>query len=285
MATKKKTEFVFDNESGEYLVGYLRGVADTVNTPQYIGSAVDFAEGYLSNRLELAIDQTARLQPDLYHHVYEWGDSWATRHDNVGDPENRLWKIVSSGTGQNKNVGFVFLPSLRPTPIHPKEEKVGVESGKHIFTWKAPVMEYGQTVTIEPVEAAKGKLVFYWEKIGKVVATTKTIRTQVDQNVVGMFTALFVKWWNTEAPVIFRNEIKPHLESNVVPRGPGGRFMKGRSKAASKALRGGGGAGTMQSLGIDRASEAKGYAEAVKSMKSVSAGYKQGRGGYENYGH
>lgn len=278
--------FDMDTSDSSYFAGYLTGISDQVNTPQFIGSAVDYTYTYLRSRFETSLDQAALLHPDLYHHVYEWGDNWATRHMNVGIPAMRLWRLVGTGTGTRKAVGFTFLPSVRPTPIHPKEAAAGVEAGKHIFTWKAPVMEYGQTVTISPEEALKGKLVFYWEKINKVIATSKTIRTQTDPNVVGKFSGFFVTWWSSEAERIFDSEIRPELEKNVVPRGPGGRFMKGRSKEASRALRGGGGtAGATQHVGIDRASESQGYRDAVKAMKTVAAGYKQGRGGYENYGH
>lgn len=274
-------------DSGEeaYLAGYVKGISTTVSTPHYVASALEFASDRLKNRFEIDFDQRALLSPKLFHHVYEWGDSWATRYNNVGNPGMRLWKLVDIDTGTSKAVGFSFLPSVRPTPLHPQEIKAKVQQGKHIFTWKAPVMEYGQTVTISPVEALKGKLVFYWEKIGKVVATTRTITTTPDPAVVGKFSAYFVDWWSTDAPRIFDREIRPELERNVVPR-VNGRFAKGRTKAASRALRAGGGiSGSRQQIAIDRANEERGYAEAVKDMQKIAAGYRQGRGGYGNYGH
>lgn len=281
-----RANFSMDSSEEEFLAGYMKGVAETVSTPQYIDSALEYASDYLKNRFEISFDQRSKLSPGLYHHVYEWGDNWASRHANVGNPAMRLWRLVDVDNGRGgRAVGFTFLPSVRPTPLHPQEIKYNVEEGKHIFTWKAPVMEYGQTVTISPVEALKGKLVFYWEKIGKVVATSKTIKTTPDPAVVGQFSAYFVNWWSNEAPVIFGREIKPQLEKNVVPR-ENGRFVKGRSKSASRALRAGGGvSGSRQRVNIDRANEARGYAEAVKAMQKIAAGYRQGRGGYDNYGH
>jgi hypothetical protein len=281
--------FSVDDAEGQYLVGYLRGLSTEIETKQHLGSVVKFTQTELKNRFALAVDQAARLNKDRWYHVYEWGDTWATRKDNAGDPENRLWKLTSAKRGTGSTVGFTFLPSVVPTPLHPEEEAVGVEQ-RHTFTWKAPVMEYGQTVTISPVEALHGKLVFYWEKIDKVVATTKTITTKTDPAVVGVFSSYFVAWWRTEGPSIFEKEIRPMLERDIVPR-TNGRFAKGRTLAESRALAAGARGGRMAgsaggsraSVNIGIASAEKGRADAIKTMRRIAAGYNRGAGGEGNY--
>lgn len=277
--------FDVDDAESDYMAGYLRGISTTIDTSDYIDSALDFTYRELKNRFEMDVDQMAYMNEDMWYHVYEWGDSWADRKGNSGNPARRLWKLTSVGRGDSRAVGFTFLPSVKPSPIHPEEEKRGVEADKHIFTWKAPVMEYGMTVTISPVEALKGMLVFYWEKEEKVVATSKTIVTKTDPNVVGVFTAYFVKWWNATGPAIFDRDIRPVLERDIVPRGAGGRFLPGRTKAQSRALATGRGAGTRQAVNIMSKDERKGEADARRAMNLVAAGYKQGRGGYSNHGH
>lgn len=260
-------------------------MASEVSTSAHIDAVMDFAQNELKSRFAMDVDQMAKLNKDRYHHVYEWGDTWETRKDNAGIPAMRLWRLTPTGNGANRKMSFFFKPSLRPSPIHPEEEKRGVEADKHIFTWKAPVMEYGMQIRIEPVEALKDMLVFYWEKIDKVVATKKTIVTRPDPNVRGVFTGHFVMWWSEKAPVIFENEIRPRFEQDIVPR-KGGRFAPGRSKAASRALALGGGVSAERtSVTFDTPDTKRGMRDAKKTMKRIAAGYEQGRGGYENHGH
>lgn len=265
--------FSVDGSESDYMAGYIKGIATQVSTREHIDAAMDFTYRHLKNRYELAVDQTARLSQDRWHHVYEWGDTWETRKDNAGNPARRLWRLTQQGTGPRRTVGFTFLPSVKPSPIHPEEEKRGVEADKHIFTWKAPVMEYGMQVRIEPVEALKGMLVFYWEKLGKVVATKKTIITRPDPNVRGVFTGHFYMWWSEVAPTIFETDIRPRLERDIAPpRDSRGRFVK-RGKLVN------------QRVSIRTPDERRGERDAIKAMKRIAAGYEQGRGGYDNYGH
>lgn len=276
-------DFSVDNAQSDYMAGYIEGIADYVDTPDYLGSAVDFVSTNLQQRFEMDLDSIAALNPDAFYHVYEWGETYGDR-SSVGKPHRRLWKLTTRRQGATGlGVGFVFLPSVKEVPLHPVEEKYGVEA-RHTFTWKAPVMEYGQTVVIEPVEAMKGRLTFFWEKKNKFVTTTKTIRTQLDHRVQGQFTGYFLKWWATDAPHIYSREIKPILEKNVVKRGPGGRFLPGRTKEQSRALASGKSTGGIaQDLRITHANQRRGEAEAIKTMRKIAAGYKQNRGGWDNY--
>lgn len=276
-------EFSMDNGQSEYLTGYIGGISEYVTTPEYLGSAVDFVSTHLQQRFEIDLDSVAALNPDAFYHVYEWGDHYGDR-STVGKPNRRLWKLTTTRQGTaGLGVGFVFLPSVTEVPLHPVEEKYGVEA-RHTFTWKAPVMEYGQTVVIEPVEALKGKLTFFWEKKNKFVTTSKTIRTQLDHRVQGQFTGYFLKWWATDASRIYNREIKPLLEKNVVLRGPGGKFLPGRTKEQSRALASGKSTkGITQQLSLSHANEHRGEADALKAMRKIAAGYKQNRGGWDNY--
>lgn len=271
-------DFSLDDGEEQFFAGYLKGVSDYVSTSQYIGSAVDYAYAHLKERFEIDMDSFAAMHTEQFHHVYEWGSAYGDK-STVGNPKMRLWQVTARHQGSGIGVGFTFLPSVRDVPLHPKEIKYNVEA-RHTFTWKAPVMEFGQTVVINPEEALKGKLVFYWEKINEVVATTKTITTKLDERVQGKFTGYFLKWWATDAVRIYSQEVRPQLEKQVVPRGPGGQFAKGRTKEQSRGLAAG---GVTQRVSLSRANQAKGEAEAIKDMKRIAAGYKQGRGGWENY--
>jgi hypothetical protein len=178
---------------------------------------------------ETAMDSVARLSPDSYHHMYEWGQSYGSR-ETVGIPQYRLWKLNIIGSGGNREVSFTFLPSHRPTPIEEELLQPGkggrvVNQEVHIFTWKAMVMEYGMPVTIEPKIAKT--LVFVDDETGKLIFTKRTIRTVPGKDkLTGNFTTFYLGWWTGVAPGIFDERIKRRLEEDIIPRDLRGRFRK-----------------------------------------------------------
>ena len=80
------------------------------------------------------LDGLARSHPGMLHHVYEWGE--------VGDPMARLFELGLSVNKTSAVVDTTFLFSDQPAS----------ESG-HIFEDKARVMEYGESVTVNEVDA------------------------------------------------------------------------------------------------------------------------------------
>lgn len=271
-----RTQFLMDNSDEANFAGYVTGIADTVNTTEYIGAAVQYTKSILSRAFEVAADVEAHQNKDKWQHVYEWGDSYGDR-SQVGNPHMRLWALVPRGRGRVSAVGFTFLPSVKEVPLHPKEEAAGVEA-RHTFTWKAQVFEYGMTVRIAPVEAARGKLVFFDERVNKIIMRTKTVVTVPgkDSGAAGTFTTFFVGWWRTQAPVIYMNEIRPELEKNIVPRDAGGRFAKGGGRGGRKM-------GARESVTISNVEFDRGMQQAKADMRKIAAGYNRGAGGWENY--
>lgn len=80
------------------------------------------------------LDGLARSHPGMLHHVYEWGE--------VGDPAARLFELGLSVNNTSAVVDTTFLFSDQPAS----------ESG-HIFEDKARVMEYGESVTVNEIDA------------------------------------------------------------------------------------------------------------------------------------
>lgn len=272
-----RTQFLMDTSDEANFAGYVTGIADTVNTTEYIGAAVQYTKTILSRHFEDAVDKAARENRSQWHHVYEWGDSYGDRTP-VGNPHMRLWQLVNRGRGRkNSAIGFAFLPSIKEVPLHEKEEAAGVEA-RHTFTWKAQVFEYAMTVHIAPVEAGKGKLVFFDERTDKLVMRSKPVTTVPgkDSGIAGTFTTFFVGWWRTMAPGIYLNEIRPELEKNIVPRDAGGRFAKGGGRGGRKM-------GVRESINISNVEYDRGMAQAKRDMRKIAAGYNRGAGGWENY--
>lgn len=223
-------KFDMDNSAADKFSGYLTGIADAIETPKYLESAIEYASSILRNRYEGAVDLAARLNPEKFHHIYEWGNDYGD-YSTVGVPQMRLWKIIENGRGNSKSLGYTFLPSVRPVPIEPELLEPGkngqvVKEGVHIFTWKATVMEYGQTVRIEPKLRQVKSMAFVVD--GKVIFRKTPVITQpgMYNGNAGAFTGITYAWWGTQAEVIFSNEIRPVLERNLVPRNARGQFVK-----------------------------------------------------------
>jgi len=80
------------------------------------------------------LDGLARSHPGMLHHVYEWGA--------VGNPMGRLFELTMSSNNTSAVVSADFLQSDVPSPTSTVP-----------FYDKAKIMEDGQTVTINQVEA------------------------------------------------------------------------------------------------------------------------------------
>lgn len=213
-----RAKFSVDRLQSDAFMGYLDGLSTSVSSRAYINSALDYTYDTLSERFGIAIDAAARLATKNYHHVYEWGESWGD-DSTVGNPFYRLWALESVGKGNKRTVGFTFLPSHRPSPVNPILEEEG-ESGRsvntevHIFTWKAPIMEYGLTVTINP------QLTDYLAFVGEddeIKFTKETIHTKPGKGgSIGSFTGFFLKWWGGgPAATVFETDVRPVLERDL----------------------------------------------------------------------
>jgi hypothetical protein len=80
------------------------------------------------------LDGLARSHPGMLHHVYEWGQ--------VGDPMGRLFDLTMSSNKTSAVITADLLESRVPSPTSTEP-----------FYDKAQIMEDGQTVTINQVEA------------------------------------------------------------------------------------------------------------------------------------
>lgn len=210
---KKGVDFSMDEGETGIVLGYLNGISKNISTRQYIDSAVQYATQELSAAFEEEADNAAKSASENFYHVYNWGDTYGDR-STVGLPQFRLWKLVTMGTGKSRTLGFTFLPETRPTPIEPEIEDM-VVSGVHIFTWKAPVMEYGIEVTIAPKLPGVKNLVFVMD--GEVISSSKPITTTPGyRTTTGVFTSFFKMWWEQVAPMTFDTRVRPVLESDVI---------------------------------------------------------------------
>lgn len=98
------------------------------------------------------VDSVARVNPEILHHVYEWGAT--------GSPEARLFDIDYTVTGAGISMNSTFRQSM------------SIKNGSNVpFYDKARIMEYGIPVTIKPKQAS----VLAFEQDGETVFTSKPV--------------------------------------------------------------------------------------------------------------
>lgn len=213
-----KVDLNVDTSGEAALAGYMTGLSTVVSSKRYLDSATSYAYSTLTFEFGVAMDAEAALHPNLYHHVYEWGDSWDERYSKVGNRLSRLWTLRSTGSGGKRTLMYIFLPSIVPSPVNPQLTTPGktgesVKTGVHVFTWKSTVMEYGLSVSIVPQLARA--LAFPSGIPGQPIFKQQATAVPGEGGTMGMFTGFYEKWWNVTAPVLFDTTIRPKLESDV----------------------------------------------------------------------
>lgn len=162
-------------------------VKDMDNIANY---AIGFLEGAQRGRLEMMwaigestreileefIDSSAKVNPVLLHHVYEWY--------MTGSPQARLFKITATSDARNISFDATFSQS--------KSIKAGA---KKPFYNKALVMERGISLTIQPRDAK----VLAFEDNGEQVFTRGPVVVQNPggPQVQGSFERVFSQFFNS----------------------------------------------------------------------------------------
>jgi hypothetical protein len=157
------------NNIAEYAIGFLEG-AERGRLDMMYAVAESTRE-----ILEEYIDASARVAPDLLHHVYEWY--------MTGSPQARLFEIKARATSANIEFDANFTQS--------KSLKSGA---KKPFYNKAMVMEKGIPLTIRPRESK----VLAFEDDGEQVFTRGpvTIQDPGGPQVQGSFDRVFREFFN-----------------------------------------------------------------------------------------
>lgn len=189
------------------LVGFLEQFSTEMKTDRHLGPVLNYAHAEMSTDfigwMSLQASGSGHAR---FHHVYEWGE--------VGNPDARLWRDVLVGRGANRLATWTWRASKKVVPVDPEAADKGVKA-VHIFTWKAPVMEYSTDIHIHASE--KG-LAFFTEN-SEVLGYTKAdiiVRNPGGPAVKGSFTAAYAEWWGGGgAATAFETRIRRILENDL----------------------------------------------------------------------
>lgn len=218
-----------DDSGVQKFIGAIDGMAATVKTTQFTGPLLKHIHNVMADHFDEAADVIAATSKSNFHHVYEWG--------MTGIGRGRLWKHTLSGSGNNRMAGFQWKASKVPIPS-PKERSQNandpisrlsdedlakLSSRRYFFYWKAPVMEYNQTVHIVGRNSPKKMLMIpTWtdQKVGKedkpfVFARSATMPVPGGEATTGRFSGLWMTWWASEANSVFDREIRTALEKDL----------------------------------------------------------------------
>jgi hypothetical protein len=171
---------------------------------------LDYVHADLNTDFELLMDKLAAARPKNLSHVYEWGQN--------GLPNGRLWESILRGRGVDKTATVVWKASTKAVPVRPELLEPGpsgqtVKTGVHIFYWKAPVMEAGLEITVEPVHA---RSLAYINSKGDLVITKKPSHFEAGGgDTKGQFTADYILYWTTQAHATMANRIAPKMERDL----------------------------------------------------------------------
>lgn len=216
----------------------IDGVAGAIKTDVHINEVLKNANVILTGEFVLHMSREAISNVQELGHMFEW--------NRVGDPSARLWKHILRGQGRNRQLTFTFKASKSTVPVTDVLRAVGVQQ-RHIFVWKAPVIEFGLPVRISPVIAkalvfeAKGRtgsgksggdayvrngIVFH--------KGTVSIPRAGSTRAWGAFSKAFNEWFTGTQPTeLLRREIDPATKS-AVNKAVKEKLAKIRSSATKK---------------------------------------------------
>jgi hypothetical protein len=224
-----------DTSEGQALVGFLATMSTEIRTPLHIGPVLRYAHAALARDFVEYMSSLAPTQSSRFHHVYEWGE--------IGVPSARLWRDVLKGHGAERMATFEWKASKKTVPVREDFAEKGVRQ-VHVFTWKAPVMEFDTNITITP---KRGKWLAFFsgpttppEKYGMGVTNTSlTVENPGGAAVKGSFTREYVEWWggsgaqasfNSYLNGILANDLDAQITENIGGLVTG---VRSRNKSAS----------------------------------------------------
>jgi len=269
MAKSGSVNFNADITGAAYLSGFLQEVSLKIGTPMHIGPVLKYVHATYSQEFTAWMETIAGANPDSFHHVYEW--------NMIGVPQGKLWKDVLKGGGNVRTATFQWKASKSVVPVSDEAKEKGVKQ-IHVFTWKAPVMEYGEDITISP-KRGKGLAYFtgpvYTEpgRYSPVRFTTHdiTVHNPGGSSVKGAFTREYINWWgsvNGGAHSTFESRVRRVLEKNTEQIMDAGLTKGTRNRTRTFGL------STIEasSAGVSAALTA-GKAAATAALRNTSANY------------
>lgn len=211
-------------------IGGVEGVIDAIQTPEFKDDFTDHIMNDLKQKF--TVSAIAMSGNDNMKHVFEWGMQQGE------SSEIPLFRITKKGAGGIRQLSYHFVPSTVPVPL-PDPRRYGFDATKldhmkrHIFKYKAIVMESGAQVTIHNKWSEHGLFIPTTSNKYGYVMTKKTVTVRPGgKEAAGGFSKFWSGWFETEAPVQVRlqstlTEQFIAKTARYVLRDTAGRFASG----------------------------------------------------------
>jgi hypothetical protein len=187
------------------VTGGIGGILDAIESDQFEGDFTDWLMQDLKKKFTsnaIAINQSGA---GGISHVFEWGPQDSRGVATGGGSAIPLFRLTKAGQGGRKMLSFHFVPSTKPVPL-PDPAKYGFKASKlqfmrrHIFRYKAIVMESQTAVTIAP-KNAKALFVPLASADKGYIMTRKPVTVNPGGNESsGGFSQFWTTWFETVAP-------------------------------------------------------------------------------------
>lgn len=230
-----KLELGSNLESASSIIGTLRGVADAVESEEFIRMiclrAHDKALDNFNQVAALSASRRRNLRYN-FNHMYEYGVAGITAGTPViTDPTSaaaRLWvyNTVPAKGGVTTIVGFRDAQVPNPKPNQrpelrkmPRDVVSRMSNKDYYFRERARVTETGEYVQISPrdakalifpaPESMNGQGYQFWS------SRQYPLVTQPGRYHRGAFTSFFTKWWGSNAEVIINQHAHQSIAGKI----------------------------------------------------------------------
>lgn len=224
----------------------LDGIAKMIGAGKALAE-VDKDKDYMDNLVRAAFDAAdeefnleaaAAGATGAIRHMFEWGTVGINRgrtnmRPNPLTERARLWNTTMNGVGLNQTIAYIFKPSLAYVP-KPTKRDTGMATEviesleRHVFNWKAMVLETGATVTIKPVNARMLLIPWYPEGAEMFTNYDKSRGFKLSKGphthspgdtggTTGTFTAFWTEFWNGRGNDLMSLSLKSSIEKDFLP--------------------------------------------------------------------
>lgn len=199
--------------------GVVAGVMQSVKSDLY----VTYFSNYALNKLRVTFNAetiaSGMAGNQRIQHVFEWPDT-DSRGVSTGRPSGiPLFRLDIRGRGKARRLTFRFVQSRRNVPL-PDPERYGFKPNKlqylrrHVFRFKAIVMETNTAVVVAPRRSAKLFVPSEDVKGGYYMTSKAHAINPGGEQATGGFSEWWTEWFATRADGIVR-EILPMAEEQI----------------------------------------------------------------------
>lgn len=219
-----------DTREAMFTSGFMQEYARRLERPEFKGLIEEEVWLTFSRQFDKHMSDMARANPDEFHHLYEYsaaGDGFS--HVKAGRNRYKLWKNTARRAGSGIVASWEWVPAkqFNPTYHQRREGKIGHDpirdlsqkdfdllvakshNRKHVFIWKAPMLEYQLTTQRRarpgewlflpgrvrtPMKGSDGGFMFAKEATSSWMQPGKTWQT---------FTANYTFFWGQVVPSRF----------------------------------------------------------------------------------